>query len=113
VGRLFIAMLTRDKARNTPDKGMKAEITEQPSDVRAERCAIKIRLQYFTFCACFIYHTGVTSLQIKDRQCTVHTECPSRYPTRHFFNNSKTNEDIAKKFEQQYVIFFHISYTMR
>jgi len=31
------------------------------------------------------------------------TECPTRYRTRHFFNNSKTNEDIAKKFEQEYV----------
>ena len=38
---------------------------------------------------------------------TVHkhqyTECPTRYRTRHFFNNSKTNEDIATKFEQEYV----------
>jgi len=32
---------------------------------------------------------------------------------RHFFNNSNTNEDIATKFEQEYVLFFHISYTMR
>jgi len=39
--------------------------------------------------------------------------CPTRYQTRHFFNNSNTNEDIATKFEQQYVLFFHISYTMR
>ena len=29
--------------------------------------------------------------------------CPTRYQTRHFFNNSNTNEDIATKFEQQYV----------
>jgi hypothetical protein len=62
-------MLTRDKARTTPDKGMKGEITERPSDAGAERCAMKIRLQYFTFCARFINHIGVTSLQ--DRQCTV------------------------------------------
>jgi hypothetical protein len=41
------------------------------------------------------------------------TECPTRYRTRHFFNNSNTNEDIATKFEQQDVLFFHISYTMR
>jgi hypothetical protein len=36
---------------------------------------------------------------------TVHpcTECPTRYRTRHFFNNSNTNEDIATKFEQEYV----------
>jgi predicted PhzF superfamily epimerase YddE/YHI9 len=26
--------------------------------------------------------------------------CPTRYRTRHFFNNSNTNEDIATKFEQ-------------
>jgi hypothetical protein len=31
------------------------------------------------------------------------TGCPTRYPTRHFFNNSNTNEDIATKFEQGYV----------
>ena len=34
------------------------------------------------------------------------TGCPTRYGTRHFFNNSNTNEDIATKFEQQYVLFF-------
>ena len=37
---------------------------------------------------------------------------PTRYRTRHFFNNSNTNEDIAIKFEQEYELFFHISYTM-
>jgi hypothetical protein len=26
------------------------------------------------------------------------TECPTRYGTRHFFNNSNTNKDIATKF---------------
>jgi len=31
------------------------------------------------------------------------TGCPTRYRTRHFFNNSDTNEDIALKFEQEYV----------
>jgi hypothetical protein len=31
------------------------------------------------------------------------TECPTRYRTRHFFNNSNTNEDIVTKFEQEYV----------
>ena len=31
------------------------------------------------------------------------TVCPIRYRTRHFFNNSNTNEDIATKFEQEYV----------
>jgi len=32
--------------------------------------------------------------------CTV---CPTRFRTRHFLNNSNTNEDIATKFEQEYV----------
>ena len=29
-----------------------------------------------------------------------YTECPTTYQTRHFFNNSETNEEIATKFEQ-------------
>jgi hypothetical protein len=29
--------------------------------------------------------------------------CPTTYQTRHFFNNSKTNEDIATRFEQEYL----------
>jgi len=29
--------------------------------------------------------------------------CPTPYRTQHFFNNSNTNEDIATKFEQEYV----------
>ena len=28
--------------------------------------------------------------------------CPTTYQTRQFFNNSKTNEDIATRFEQEY-----------
>jgi len=32
-----------------------------------------------------------------------YTVCPTRYRTRHFFNNSNANEDIATKFEQEYV----------
>ena len=38
-------------------------------------------------------------------ECTV---CPTRYRTRHFFNNSNTNEDIATKFEQEYVPWFDL-----
>jgi hypothetical protein len=34
---------------------------------------------------------------------SVNTGCRTSYRTRHFFNNSNTNEDIAKKFEQEYV----------
>ena len=37
--------------------------------------------------------------------CTTHTctECPTTYQTRQFFNNSKTNEDTATRFEQEYI----------
>jgi hypothetical protein len=31
------------------------------------------------------------------------TECPTTYHTRQFLNNSKTNEYIATRFEQEYV----------
>jgi hypothetical protein len=33
------------------------------------------------------------------------TGCPTPYGTRYFFNNYNTNQDIATKFEQQYVRF--------
>jgi len=48
---------------------------------------------------------GLVQGQIKYlfHQCLVHLQCATRYRTRHFFNNSKTNEDVAKKFEQEYV----------
>ena len=52
-------------------------------------------------------------LQTKVETAVYDTECPTRYWTRHFFNNYNTNEDIATKFEQDYSLFFHISYTMR
>jgi hypothetical protein len=32
-----------------------------------------------------------------------YTGCPTTYQTRHFFNNSKTNEYIVTRFEQDYV----------
>jgi hypothetical protein len=31
---------------------------------------------------------------------TLYIVCPTRYPTRHFFNNFTSNEDIATKFEE-------------
>ena len=40
------------------------------------------------------------------QDCTVlllpYTVYPTRYRTRHFFNNFTTNEDIATKFEADY-----------
>ena len=35
--------------------------------------------------------------------CVYYTGCPTHSRNRHFFNNSNTNEDIATKFEQEYV----------
>jgi len=43
-------------------------------------------------------------IRVKSIDMDLHyTVCPTRYRTRHFFNNSNTNEDIATKFEQEYV----------
>jgi hypothetical protein len=49
----------------------------------------------------------------RNKSCTGNTGCPTRYRTRHFFINSNTIEDIATKFEQEYLLLFHIFYTMR
>ena len=46
--------------------------------------------------------TGMPHLKEKLRK-VYNTKCPTRYRTRHFFNKSNTNEDIATKFEQEYV----------
>ena len=42
-------------------------------------------------------------MQLNTWCTTDYTGCPTRYRTRHIFNNSNTNEDIATKFEQEYV----------
>ena len=40
-----------------------------------------------------------------------HTECPTHYRTRHFFNNFTTNKDIATKFEADLPHCVRISHT--
>jgi len=54
-----------------------------------------------------IRNTGVTPFDTRSAPTALlqenHTECPTRYRTRHFFNNSNTNEDIVTKFEHEYV----------
>jgi len=40
-----------------------------------------------------------------------YTGCPTRYRTRHFFNNYKTNEDIATKQTHTTDTFLFISHT--
>ena len=61
---------------------------------------------------CWIHSMGLLQMRSKcwiwsslivvttSKQCTV---CPTCYWTRHFFNNSNTDEDIAVKFEQEYI----------
>ena len=39
----------------------------------------------------------------KYRHCPGYTVSPIRYRTQHSFNHSNTNEDIATKFEQEYI----------
>jgi len=47
---------------------------------------------------CVIYVMFAFFGVIEEKSNTV---CPTRYRTRHFFNNSNINEDIAMKFEQE------------
>jgi len=63
----------------------------------------QVMMLVFELCLSTFYtaHTAsVLHIPATDLQNTV---CPTRYRTRHFFNNSNTNEDIATKFEQEYV----------
>jgi len=41
--------------------------------------------------------------RLSDKTGNVRAGCPTHYQTRHFFNNSNTNKDIATKFGQEYV----------
>ena len=42
---------------------------------------------------------------VLDGNFEANTVCPTRYRTRHFFNNSNTNEDISTKFQHECVRF--------
>jgi hypothetical protein len=48
-------------------------------------------------------HPNLRLIEITNKMQPCSTGCPTSYRTRHFFNNSNTNEDNATKFEQQYV----------
>ena len=64
----------------------------------------------------FAFHYRYTKHHLLVRGFNInpkYTECPTRYRTRNFFNNSNTNVDIATKFEQHMLWCRHISYTMR
>ena len=73
---------------------------------------IKIRACTATeFHICVVWATLLCSLCLDVHSVNLHsrdsliyyTACPTRYRTRHFFGNSNTNEDIATKFEHEYV----------
>jgi len=51
----------------------------------------------------WLYHLFPPCLKKEHDFRKKYTGCPTRYRTRHFFNNSNTNEDIVTKFEQEYV----------
>jgi hypothetical protein len=53
----------------------------------------KIILIYLAGCTMFPH------LPAPIKQFDHYTVCPTRYRTRHFFNNVTANEDIATKFE--------------
>ena len=57
---------------------------------------------------------GVTSQVTGFLIYVQYTVCPTRYQTRHFFNNFTTNEDIATKLEADYShIPLHFSHNER
>jgi len=59
-------------------------------------CSKNMNLWYYMF------YPSKSKFYLKQYWNT-NTVRPTRYQTRHFFNNSNTNEDIATKFEQEYV----------
>jgi hypothetical protein len=77
---------------------------------------MKIRL----FCdmkQCQLIHSFYTDIYQPTRRLipedsNFHTGCPTRYRTRHFFNNSNTNEEIATKQTHTTDTFLFISHTM-
>ena len=51
----------------------------------------------------FLNFVSLTSFLRVCKPYKANIGCPTSYQTRQFFNNSKTNEDIATRFEQEYV----------
>ena len=81
------------------------------------RAKISVRMAFTIFIiqwvACDRIPVPFVLWNVKGTKCTQYSEkifpvflstgCPTTYQNRHFFNNSKTNEDIATRFEQEYV----------
>ena len=50
-----------------------------------------------------VFLSSVSHQNLNHMLVLLSTVCPTRYRTRHFFNNSNTNEDSTTKIEQEYV----------
>jgi hypothetical protein len=70
--------------------------------VRVNRISKSIWATYMMW-AREAWHKATSPLRTHKHCVPPYTGCPTTYQTRHFFNNSKTNEDIATRFEQEYV----------
>jgi len=58
-----------------------------------------------------LYVYSVSNWCLESEHYSEYIGCPTTYQTRHFFNNSKTNEDIAAKQTHTTDTFLFISHT--
>jgi hypothetical protein len=72
-----------------------------PVSVLASKFALQC-LIFIPHIPCFSVFNISTCSEIFNSSVLWSTVCPTCYRTRHFFDNSKTNEDTATKFEQEY-----------
>jgi len=84
--------------QNTQEHAICATLLSVRTDVTAVKkvCRYSARYKYTMMCQ------SNTSLYIYI-YIYIYIVCPTRYRTRNFFNNSNIDEDIAKKFEHEYV----------
>jgi hypothetical protein len=71
-----------------------------PNDVMQERERLNLDGELMRCNSLLEIPSDFTAWIIFDSRDIIFTECPTSYRTRHFFNNSNTNEDTATKFEQ-------------
>jgi len=83
------------------------------TSVRLRKTSVRVCLYLMVICNSHIYST-LYSNSVFSYLLLVHyyyIGCPTTYKTWHFFNNSKTNEDIAKKQTHTTDTFLFISHT--
>jgi len=57
----------------------------------------------FIYLLIYLFISDQKEYNLEANVMIIHCVCPTRYRTRHFFNNCNNNEDIAMKFEQECV----------